>query len=144
MNDDELTMTLLRKIEELENRIEYLEAVEKTAHSMINLLVETRTISGGSLDATGLSYIYVDGEGSEAADNLDTITGSTSGQILILTARYATDPITVRDNSVGGGNIYTVGAASRVLNRAVAGQDQMLLIYNSLQTAWYEIAYADI
>jgi len=35
MNDDELTLTLLRKIETLENRIEYLEAVEKNFFSKI-------------------------------------------------------------------------------------------------------------
>jgi len=37
MNDDELTLTLLRKIETLENRIEYLEAVEKNFFSKVNI-----------------------------------------------------------------------------------------------------------
>jgi len=46
MNDDELTLTLLRKIEELENRIEYLEAVE-TLGRWIEYS-DTSTITGWS------------------------------------------------------------------------------------------------
>jgi len=41
MNDDELTLTLLRKIETLENRIEYLEAVEKNVFSKANIGIAT-------------------------------------------------------------------------------------------------------
>jgi len=54
MNDDELTLTLLRKIETLENRIEYLEATEYGGKWTD--YTATSTINGWS--ATTVEKIY--------------------------------------------------------------------------------------
>jgi len=109
---------------------------------MLRIVNQDKTIAAGSLDASGSSYIRATGQGG-VADNLDSITGGVDGQQLILVARETASVITVRDNSVGGGNIYTAGAASRVVRRSSTGNDVLVLMYFSLNTHWAEVSYSD-
>jgi len=76
MNDDELTMTLLRKIDALENRVEYLESVEKYVFT----LVQAQRFWSGTLTV--------------ADDDAETITpDSTIGIILINGRNTAYDEV---------------------------------------------------
>jgi len=90
------------------------------------------TISSGAVTATG-SLMQIIGEGA-AADNLDTINGGNPGKILILQAQADTVTITVRDNSVGGGNIRLASAASFAMD---SYYDKIVLIYSNSQ--WVEL-----
>lgn len=100
--------------------------------------------SGGGLDTGGRTFVFVASYVNDAADNLDAMTAGTNGQIVILKARYATEPITVRDVSVSGaGNIRTAGAASFTLHRTTTGSEIMMLIYETGNDAWQEVSRSD-
>jgi hypothetical protein len=89
------------------------------------------TVASGALTITK-SYHTIAGEGA-ANDDLVTINGSTTGDILVIRAVDSAVTITVKD---GTGNIQCAG--DRALDNA---QDTMTLIYDG--TNWLELAFAD-
>ncbi len=100
-----------------------------------------QTISSGTLTLGGVPVALVEGEAG-AADNLDTMAGMADGEIAFLYCYDAAANITIRDNAVGGGNIYTPRAASIVLDVVQdgvviqrQGTDYMVLA-KMLQAGW--------
>ena len=77
-----------------------------------------KTITSGAVALTAkVGHYVVDGEGA-AADNLDTLTGGTEGDVVFLRAAAAARDITLRDVSVSSASadgIYTPGQKSVVL-----------------------------
>lgn len=90
----------------------------------------TLTIASGAVTCTG-SYHLIAGEGA-SADDLATINGGVTGQILSIAA--SSDSVTI--TAVTSGNIV-LGDTSRVLDNA---NDTLTLIYNG--TKWCEIGFA--
>lgn len=73
------------------------------------------TIVGGLLTfPTAVGHITVRGAGG-VADDLDNLAGLEDGQIAVLHCGNVGEAITVRDFTVGGGNIWTPGGVSFVL-----------------------------
>jgi hypothetical protein len=91
------------------------------------------TIAAGVITATG-SYHSVDTEADAASDDLDTINGGVDGMRLVLRASDSGRTVVVKDAT---GNIQCGG--DRSLDNI---QDTMELIYDGVQTAWLEIAFA--
>jgi hypothetical protein len=89
------------------------------------------TVASGAVTSTK-SYHTLAGEGA-ANDDLVTINGSTTGDILVIRAVDSAVTITVKD---GTGNIQCGG--DRALDNA---QDTMTLIYDG--TNWLELDFAD-
>jgi hypothetical protein len=78
---------------------------------------ESATIASNALVLqrnSAITILTVDTEGGAGTDNLDTIatTYFQDGDILIIRGAAAARIVTVRDNSVGSGNIYTSNATS--------------------------------
>lgn len=94
------------------------------------------TVSVGGIITITKSYHLVDGNG-DADDDLDTINGFVDGMILILQAEDDAVTITIRDNSVGGGNIETEGDAAIVLDDV---EDKAYFIYDATNSTWCEIS----
>jgi len=80
-----------------------------------------------------ISHILVNGEGS-AADDLVTITGGFTGQVLVLSASDGANTITVKDT----GNI-SISAATHDLDSL----DDTLTLIKDASGNWYEMAFAD-
>ena len=95
---------------------------------------EALTIAIGAVTVTK-SYHTIATEAGAAADNLDTINGGVTGDVLILvgSANAATEVVTVRDNI---GNIQLT--ADMVFNNP---RDTLTLLYNG--SNWLETARAD-
>lgn len=85
--------------------------------SFIDLDSSELTISGGAVTVTK-SYHTIDTEGDVATDNLDTINAGTAGYgtIIILRSADSSRDVTIRDASVGGGNIQTAGSVEFTLD----------------------------
>lgn len=93
----------------------------------------TKTVASGTIALAGETFIEVAGEGA-AADTLDTITGASNGDLLLVEVDAAT-PITFTNNSGATGSmwlgedIYLDGAT-----------DKLLMVYNgtkwNLLSAW--------
>ena len=93
------------------------------------------TVAGGVITVIK-DYHMVDGQG-DANDDLDTINGFVDGMFLILQAEDDAVTITIRDNSVGGGNIETEGDAAIVLDDV---EDKAYLFYDATNSVWVEIS----
>lgn len=91
------------------------------------------TIASGAVSAAGVSYATIDTEALSAADDLDTINGGTSGQILILQSLANTRDVTVKNAT---GNLYLDGSADFVLT---ATRDKIMLICSG-GTEWHELS----
>ncbi len=92
------------------------------------------TIATGAVTASG-SMIVVDTEGAAASDDLDTINGGATGQILIVqTANTARDVVVKH----GTGNIFLSGRADRTLSGT---RDKLMLVYTSPE--WHELSFGD-
>ena len=95
---------------------------------------ENRTISAGVITLTGASsYVAVAGEGS-TADDLTTINGGTIGDIIVLVAYSASQPITVKHNA---GLIRLSGSTDFAINTVYTN---LTLMFNGTQ--WIEISRA--
>lgn len=91
---------------------------------------QTLAISGGAVLITDDMHI-INGEGA-ADDNLDTITNTDTADKDECILIKGTNAITVRDNSVSGGNIYLLNGGTKLLSATVG----MKLI--RIGTDWYE------
>ncbi|QDU61249.1 hypothetical protein Pan216_21030 [Planctomycetes bacterium Pan216] len=99
----------------------------------ISLYPLSGTISSGALSVEQRSHRTVQGEGG-AADDLDTLTDLTAGQIVILSA--GTHDITVRD---GVDNIH-LDTSSRVLT---GSSNDFLVLFSPDGSNAYEIKFVD-
>lgn len=91
------------------------------------------TVNAGAITVIK-NYHLVDGQG-DANDDLDTINGGHDGMELTLQAEDDAVTITIRDNSVGGGNIELEGNASIVLDTV---KDKAYLLYDGTNSIWCE------
>ena len=82
---------------------------------------QTVTITGGGAGALSGAGLYTLAAASGVTDNLDSVTGLSAGDMVIMFADSG-DTITVRHNQ-GGGNIRTAEGASLTLtgNRYIFG-----------------------
>jgi len=85
---------------------------DTTLGGKVNTTPNTTSITSGSITYAGLNT-YVNWEGN-IDDNLDTISWGTAGDIIILTMN-GNGIITLRDDSIGGGNIALIRNGTRVL-----------------------------
>lgn len=101
----------------------------------INLsLNPTLDILSGAITVSGNRH-YVGTEGAASLDDLDTINGGEDGQILVLTAKSATQVVTVKD---GTGNLQLAG--DHTLNSV---GDVIMLMYDAGSSKWIEISRSD-
>ena len=92
---------------------------------------ESRTISAGAITITGnTSYIAVANEGSASSDDLTTINGGQTGDIIVLTSFSSSQDVTVKD----GTNIRLSG--DMVLDNI----EDTLMLLKSSSGFWQEIA----
>lgn len=106
-----------------------------TANNKFTLARSTLTIAAGAVTPTKTRH-YVDTEAAAAADDLDTITNTADGMLLVISAVNAARVVTVKNNT---GNIRLAGA-DMVLDSPF---DQLTLVYDSTQSKWCEIARAN-
>jgi len=93
--------------------------------------VTTLTIATGAI--TPINDMHkLDGEGA-SADNLDTITNTETAEFDELWLLQGAQTITVRDNSVGGGNIFLLNGATSLLSTTTP-----IKIIRS-GTNWYQV-----
>lgn len=104
-----------------------------TANNKFLLARSTLTIAAGAVTATKTRH-YIDTEAAAAADDLDTITTTSDGELLVLSSVNAARVVTVKNNT---GNIRLAGGADFVLDSPF---DQLTLIYDSTQSRWCELA----
>jgi len=88
------------------------------------------TIASGAITATH-SFHLVDTEGDASADDLDSITAGTTGQILILKPASGSRDVRIRN---GEDNIYTSGGSSFSMNTT---NDTAILLADG--SNWYLI-----
>jgi len=99
----------------------------------LNLLAASElTISSGAVTATK-SLHDVDTESDGASDDLDTISGGTEGDILIIRAEHTDRTVVAKD---GTGNLNLGG--DRTLDNT---QDRLMLVNNG--SGWDELSFAD-
>lgn len=91
------------------------------------------TIASDAITAVG-NCMVLDTESAAATDNLATINGGTTGQVLILNPASNTRVITVKH---GTGNLYLSGGADRALNHIRAHLTLMCI-----GSEWRELAYS--
>lgn len=87
------------------------------------------TISGGSITVTGAKH-SVDTESDAASDDLDTINGGASGQILFLTANNTARTVVIKHNV---GNIVTPSGLDIALDDT---NISVLLQYDNASSQW--------
>ena len=75
-----------------------------TINNKLNTQPNSSTISSGAIAYTG-AYMVVDTEGGASSDTLDTISGGTAGDRLLLRGATSNQDIVISDNT---GNIQTV------------------------------------
>ena len=148
----EIIEDLVAKIAELENRLEYIEAVEKNVFSTVTVSGlstlsggvqfgrTTAQITGGVISATGRSTVRLTSQVATDPDDLDTINDGVDGQVLILAARNATETITVKDAT---GNIFLAGGADRTLFKGAGATDTLMLTYDNVNSQWLELSYSN-
>ena len=95
------------------------------------------TIATGAVTVTHSSH-GIDTESDAASDDLDTINGGIDGMRLILRAQSSARTVVVKD---GTGNINLVGGADFSLDNS---HDRIELVYDGVQTGWFELSRSDI
>lgn len=83
--------------------IDNLKSNNLTVNDKLNTQPNTATISSGAITYTG-AYMVVDTEGGASSDTLDTISGGTAGDRLLLRGAISGRNIVISDNT---GNIQT-------------------------------------
>ncbi len=92
-------------------------------------------IATGVLTVT-TNFHVMDTEGNAATDELDTINGGVDGMILTLRQELVTQDVTIRDVSVGSGNIQTISNASVTMNDP---EEVIQFIYDASAAEWLMI-----
>ncbi len=94
---------------------------------------DSYTIATGAITITRAGYFNIDTEASAASDDLDTISGGTNGDIIVIRAANGARTVVVKDST---GNIRTAGDFSMD-----STDDRITLIFDG--TNWAEIGRAD-
>lgn len=92
-----------------------------------------QTIAAGVISVTKPHVVVLPESGT--ADNLDEIENFSDGKFIVISTADVGDTITVRDESVSGGNIALRGVTSRVLSDP---EDSLLLIYKESVGFWIQ------
>lgn len=108
---------------------------DTTVHGLLNLTRSDATIASGVITPTS-SFVLVDTESAASTDDLDTITGTREGDILILGTKNSGRDVTVKHNT---GNLRLAGGADFTLARI---RSKITLIYNG-SDSWDEISRSD-
>jgi hypothetical protein len=94
------------------------------------------TIAAGAVTATGTRH-HIDTQSDAATDNLDTINGGNDNQLLIISSASNSRDVTVRDQSVSGGNVHLDAATAFTFTNS---RDLLTLIYDTRFNQWLEIS----
>lgn len=124
-------INVLREIEALRRRVEALERLETQVPFLVLGTPEALTISGGAITISR-AYVRVDTESAAATDDLDTISGGVTGQLLVMRSTNSSRTVVVKD---GLGNINLAGGADFSLDNS---QDMLLLLWRG--DTWLEIS----
>lgn len=92
-----------------------------------------QTIAAGAISVTRPLVLVQPQTG--IADDLDTINNFSDGKFIVISTADVGDTITVRDESISGGNIALRGVTSRVLSDP---EDSLLLIYKESVGFWIQ------
>lgn len=92
-----------------------------------------QTIAAGVISVTKPHVVVLPESGT--ADNLDEIENFADGKFIVISTADVGDTITVRDESISGGNIALRGVTSRVLSDP---EDSLLLIYKESVGFWIQ------
>lgn len=110
-----------------------LEADDFDVNGFINIGMPTElTISGGVVNATKSRH-QIDTEADAAADDLDTINGGTTGDILILNSAGGGRVPTLKDST---GNLYLSG------DFALSSSEDFIMLMAS-GSDWFELSRSD-
>jgi len=105
-----------------------------TINNKLNAAPNAATISSGAISYTG-AYMVIDTEGAAASDDLDTINGGSEGDIIRFRITDNARDITIRDDSISGGNIRSTNTLDQ--NRRLINIDDTIT-YQYRQGIWYE------
>lgn len=99
-------------------------------------IILNRTAANIASDAITVvgNYMIIDTEAAAAADNLATINGGSTGQLLFLQTASSARDVTVKH---GTGNIYLAGGVDFVLDNL-----RCFLVLMLVGTEWREISHA--
>ena len=117
----------------LDTRVDTLEGFPTgTAFTQLNLggVGDTLTIAGGVISLSRTSHVMDVESGS--SDDLDTISGAVTGDLLTLQIISSARPITVKHNT---GNIFLADAKDRLLNDV---RQLLVLKYDGVNSRWLE------
>jgi len=92
------------------------------------------TIAAGVVTITN-SIHAIDTEAAAATDDLDTISGGTTGQLLVLSADNSARDVVLKD---GTGNLRL--SADFTMTHI---QDRIVLVYDGIASAWHELCRSD-
>lgn len=106
--------------------------------ALVNIASTELTIATGAVTAVR-SHHTVDTEADAASDDLDTISGGVSGDVLVLRAENDARTVVIRNNGGGTGNIRTAGARSISLDDA---NDTAMFVFDG--TNWLELGTSDV
>jgi hypothetical protein len=132
--DEEIFKIIIRKLEDLERRLEILESQETGMISRLNVggTGSALVIAAGAITISKTMH-QIDTEGGAATDNLDTINGGTVGDIIILRSTDSARDPTLRDMV---GNLQLAGNFT-----LTSTGDMIALWYNG--SSWVEISRSD-
>jgi hypothetical protein len=100
----------------------------------ISMTEEYQIISGGVVTVDH-PYMWLDTQAAAASDDLDTINGGVTGQIIVIRIWVTGHTVVIKDST---GNIRCGGAGDRTLDHV---DDTWVGIYSS--TSWCEIAFSN-
>jgi len=69
------------------------------------------TIASGVITVTGPGFYEIDTEGAAASDALDTISGGSEGDVVILKSKADARNVVITDGTAGADNIDLIGAS---------------------------------
>lgn len=92
-----------------------------------------QTIAAGVISVTRPHVVVLPESGT--TDNLDEIDNFADGKMIVISTADPGDTITVRDESVSGGNIALRGVTSRVLSDP---EDSLILVYKESVGFWLQ------
>ena len=117
--------------------VDNLKSNNLTINNKLNTQPNTATISSGAIAYTG-AYMVVDTEGAAASDDLDTISGGSAGDIVIIRSAHDARNVVLKDSTVGANNLNLTNGRNITLG---VTRDKVVLIRNS-NGFWEQIAHS--
>jgi hypothetical protein len=108
-----------------------------TVHNKLNTRRNETTISSGAIAYTG-AYMVVDTEGAAASDDLDTISGGSAGDVVIIRSANDVRNVVLKHSTAGANNLNLTNARDITLGVA---RDKVVLIRNS-NGFWEEVTHS--